>query len=261
MHASKMFDLTGKVALVTGGSRGIGLSIAEGLGEMGAKVMICARKQHEIDAALEHLRARDIDAHAHACDIAKADSIAPLVDATLGAFGTIDILVNNAGTNWSAPAEEYPDKGWHKVMDVCITAPFMLTREVGRRVMLPKRGGAIINIGSTAGSMGNGSARPGGDHFIGYHSAKGALVMFTKALAVEWGDRNIRVNCISPGFIDTDAARDFQTSVQQYAMPATPLRRYGSGIDIKGVAAFLASEAAAFMTGQDIFVDGGLSAN
>jgi NAD(P)-dependent dehydrogenase (short-subunit alcohol dehydrogenase family) len=186
--------------------------------------------------------------------------VAPLVDECVRAFGTIDILVNNAGTNWMAPAEDYPDTGWDKVMDLCIRAPFQLSREVGRRVMLPRRSGKIINIGSTAGSRGNGTGRPGGGHFVGYHAAKGALESLTRGLAVEWGDRNVQVNCLCPGFIETAAAKPFQDTVREQAIAATPLRRFGSGRDLQGAAVFLASEASDFVTGQCLMVDGGISA-
>lgn len=260
MKTSDLLNLNGRVALITGSSRGIGLSIAEGLGEMGARVVITARKQHELDHALAHLRERGIEAHAVACDIGKPASITPLVDEALRTFGTIDILVNNAGTNWIAPAETYPDVGWNKVMDVCIDAPFLLSREIGRRVMLPRKRGKIINIGSTAGSMGNGTGQAGGAHFIGYHAAKGALESFTRALAVEWGGRNIHVNCICPGFISTDAAAPFQETVRPRAIEATPLGRFGTGDDIKTMAVFLASDASDFITGQMVMVDGGFSA-
>jgi len=261
MKASSLFDLQGQSAIVTGGSRGIGLAIAEGLGDMGARVLITARKQAELDAALARLRSRGIDAHAVAGDLGQPAAIAPLVDEALRLFGTIDILVNNAGTNLIAPAEDYPDAGWEKVMNVCIGAPFQLAREVGRRAMLPRRRGKIINIGSPAGSRGNGAGKPGGGHFIAYHAAKGALESFTRGLAVEWGDRNIHVNCICPGFIDTEAARPFQSSVRQHALDATPLGRFGTGDDIKGAAIFLASAASDFMTGQMMMIDGGLTAS
>ncbi|MGE0387402.1 MAG: SDR family oxidoreductase [Gammaproteobacteria bacterium] len=261
MQTRKLFDLTGKAALVTGGSRGIGLSIAEGLGEMGARVVIASRTQSELDAAVAHLQGQGIEAHAIACDITRPENVAPLVDQTLQRLGTIDILVNNAGTSWVAPAEDYPDKGWQKVMNLCIGAPFMLTREIGRRVMLPRGSGKILNISSLVGSMGNGTGRPGGGHFIGYHAAKGALESLTRGLAVEWGDRNINVNALAPGYIATEWAREFQAAVKPFAIAATPLARFGDGEDIKGVAVFLVSEAARFVTGQVVMVDGGFSAN
>ena len=183
------------------------------------------------------------------------------MDSVLDRFGTIDILVNNAGTNWIAPAEEYPDDGYAKVMAVCMDGPFRLTREVGKRVMLPNRSGVILNIGSTSAIQGNGTGKPGGAHFIGYHAAKGALHSFTRGLAVEWGSSNIRVNCLCPGFIETEKSAAFQESVRSETIALTPLGRYGRGDDIKGTAVFMVSEAARFLTGQTIVVDGGLSVN
>jgi gluconate 5-dehydrogenase len=261
MKAGKLFTLEGKCALVTGGSRGIGLYIAEGLGEMGAKVVITARRAEELAEAKQHLTGLGIEVHTIVSDIAKPQNIAPLVDEVLDHLGTLDILVNNAGTNWIAPAEDYPDAGWSKVMELCIDAPFQLAREVGKRVMIPRKSGRIINIGSTAGIQGNGSGKPGGSHFIGYHAAKGALHSFTRGLAVEWGHWNINVNCLCPGFIVTKGATAFQESVKHEAIGQTPLGRFGACDDIKGVAVFLASDASAFITGQTIIVDGGLSVN
>jgi len=256
-----LFRLDGKVALVTGGSRGIGQYIAEGLREMGARVVITARKAPELDSARRQLAGLGVDVCSIVNDISDSESITPLVSEILDRFGAIDILVNNAGTSWIAPAADYPDSGWQKVMAVCIDGPFRLCREVGRRVMIPNRSGKILNIGSTAGSQGNGSGRPGGGHFVGYHAAKGAMVSFTRALAVEWGALNINVNCLSPGFISTEAAAPFQEEVRDQTIPLTPLGRYGGGPDIKAVAAFLVSDAAAYITGQVLTVDGGLSAN
>ena len=261
MKASKLFDLEGRVALVTGGSRGIGFGIAEGLAEMGAKVIITARKAQALERAAQRLVASGLDVQAVAADLGNPESIDPLVDEVLRRHGTLDILVNNAGTYWVAPAEEYPDAGWNKVMGLNIDAPFRLAREFGRRVMIPNERGRIINIGSGAGIDGNSVGKPGGGHFIGYHAAKGALVSFTRGLAVEWGRFNVNVNCLCPGFIETERTAEFQESVRPHAIAMTPAGRYGSTDDIKGVAIFLASDASAFMTGQVVVVDGGLSAN
>ena len=213
MHASKLFNLEGRTALVTGGSKGIGLHIAEGLGEMGARVIITARKAVELAEAGKYLNSLGIDNHVIACDASKPENIPLLVDQVLAHFGGLDILVNNAGTNWIAPAEDYPDAGWRKVMDLNIDAPFLLCREIGRRIMIPRKAGRIINIGSTAAIQGNGAVTPGGSHFIGYHAAKGALHSFTRGLAVEWGHHNITVNCLCPGFIATKGAAAYQQAV------------------------------------------------
>lgn len=259
MKSKDLFSLAGKTALITGGSKGIGLYIAEGLGEMGARVIITARKPNELEEAQRHLGALGIDCRTIACDASKQENIAPLVDQVLEHFGGLDILVNNAGTNWIAPAEEYPDAGWRKVMDLNIDAPFLLCREIGRRIMIPRQSGRIINIGSTAAIQGNGAVTPGGSHFIGYHAAKGALHSLTRGLAVEWGHHNITVNCLCPGFIATQGSAAYQETVTPAVLPLTPLRRVGGCDDMKGAAIFLASDAAAFMTGHTLVVDGGLS--
>lgn len=259
MEAQRLFNLEGKIALVTGGSRGIGLYIAEGLGEMGAKLVITARNSDELAEGKKHLNSLGIEAHAITCDVSKAGNIAPLVDEVLDRYGTLDILFNNAGSNCIAPAEEYPDDGWDTVMGVHIKAPFRLSREIGRRIMIPKQSGRIINVGSTTAIQGNGTGTPGGGHFIGYHAAKGALHSFTRGLAVEWGHWNIKVNCLCPGFISTKRTAAFQASVGAQAKSLTPLGRFGGCDDIKGVAVFLASDASSFVTGQTIVVDGGLS--
>ncbi|MGE0385409.1 MAG: SDR family oxidoreductase [Gammaproteobacteria bacterium] len=259
MQSKDLFNLQGRTALVTGGSKGIGLYIAEGLGEMGARVIITARKAADLEQAGAHLSALGIDNRVIACDASRQENIPVLVDRVLEHFGGLDILVNNAGTNWIAPAEDYPDAGWRKVMDLDIDAPFLLSREIGRRIMIPRRSGRIINIGSTAAIQGNGAVTPGGSHFIGYHAAKGALHSFTRGLAVEWGHHNITVNCLCPGFIATRGAAAYQATVLPGVLPLTPLRRAGGCDDIKGAAIFLASDAAAFMTGHTLVVDGGLS--
>lgn len=259
MKSNDLFSLAGKTALVTGGSKGIGLYIAEGLGEMGARIVITARKAAELEEASRHLSSLGIDNRTIVCDASRQENIPALVDQVLEHFGGLDILVNNAGTNWITPAEDYPDAGWRKVMDLNIDAPFLLCREIGKRIMIPRQSGRIINIGSTAAIQGNGAVTPGGSHFIGYHAAKGALHSFTRGLAVEWGRHNITVNCLCPGFISTPGATAYQDTVKAGVLPLTPLERFGSGNDMKGAAIFLASEAAAFVTGHTLVVDGGLS--
>ncbi len=235
--------------------------IAEGLGEYGARVVITARKKLQLEEAVDRLSAAGIPVHAAVCDVSQPDSIGPLVEDALSAFGAIDVLVNNAGTNWLAPAEDYPDKGWDRVMDLSARGSFFLAREVGRRAMIPRRSGSIINIGSSAGVQGNGTTHPGGGHWIGYHAAKGALNAWTKGLAVEWGEHNIRVNCICPGWFETEGNESIRSGVGSGAAEFTPLRRFGRADDLKGVAVFLASDASAFVTGQVLLVDGGFSAN
>ncbi len=254
-NVRSLFDLSGKVALVTGGSRGLGLQVAEGLGEMGCKVAITARKTEELAEARAHLSKRGIDVLTIVNDLSKLDGIAGMVDEVVKRFGTIDILVNNAGATWGAPAEEYPDEAWRKVMTLNIDAMFWLSREVGRRCMIPRRSGKIVNVASIAGLYGG----PPDMHTIAYNTSKGAAVNFTRALASEWGTHNINVNAVCPGFFPTKMARGVLERVGDRVIAATPLKRLGGDIDLKGVVVFLASEASRHVTGQCIPVDGGVS--
>jgi gluconate 5-dehydrogenase len=255
MGARELFELNGKVALITGGSRGLGLQIAEGLGDMGCRVAITARKADELAQAEKHLKARGIEVMTIANDLAKLDGIPALVEQVLGRFGTIDILVNNAGATWGAPAEDYPDEAWRKVMTLNIDAMFHLSREVGKRSMIAKRAGKIVNVASIAGLRGG----PSDMHTIAYNTSKGAAVNFTRALASEWGPYNINVNAVCPGFFPTRMANGILEKIGERVTRATPLKRLGGDEDLKGVVIFLASEAARHVTGQCIAVDGGVS--
>jgi NAD(P)-dependent dehydrogenase (short-subunit alcohol dehydrogenase family) len=183
MSVKELFDISGKAALITGGSRGLGLQMAEALGEMGAKVMITARKPAELEEAATRLKKSGIEALTVVNDLSKFETIPGLVEQVLEIFGDIDILVNNVGTTWGAPAEDYPAEGWHKVMNLNINAMFFLTQEVGKRCMIRKCAGKIVNIASVAGLRGNSLAMT----TIAYNTSKGAVVNFTRALAAEWG--------------------------------------------------------------------------
>ncbi len=257
MSVKPLFDLAGKVALITGGSRGLGLQMAEGLAEFGARVAITARKNEELKQAAAHLETLDAGALTLTADLSKHDVIPGLVGEVLDRWGTIDILVNNAGCNWSAPAEDYPDEGWHKVMDLNIDAMFFLCREVGRRAMIPRRSGKIINLASIAGLAGN---PPEIEMYsIAYNTSKGAVVNFTRALAAEWGRHNINVNAIAPGFFPSKMTRATLDRIGAQLLRTTPLERLGGPEDLKGLTVFLASEASRHVTGQIITVDGGAS--
>ena len=253
MSTRDLFDLEGKVALVTGGSRGLGLKIAQGLGEMGCKVAITARKADELAEAKEQLKGIEVLTIAN--DLSKLEGIPALVEEVMQHFGNIDILVNNAGATWGAPAEEYPDAAWRKVMTLNIDAMFFLSREVGRRSMIARRAGKIVNIASVAGLYGG----PPDMHTIAYNTSKGAAVNFTRALASEWGTYNINVNAVCPGFFPTRMAKGILERVGERITAATPLKRLGGEHDLQGVVVFLASEAARHITGQYIAVDGGAS--
>jgi gluconate 5-dehydrogenase len=255
MGVRDLLDLSGKIAVVTGGSRGIGLQMAQALGEMGARVAITARKQDELDGACALLAGLGVDCMSVACNLADPRAIAPLVDAVLQRLGAVDILVNNAGCNWAAPAEEYPDAGWRKVMELNVDAQFFLCREVGRRAMIPRRSGKIVNIASIAGLYGN---PPDWDmRTVGYNTSKGALVNLTRALAAEWGRHNINVNAICPGFFPSKMTAATLDRIERKVRDLTPLARLGGDEDLKGAVVFFASEASRHITGQILAVDGG----
>ena len=253
MSVKQLFDLTGKVALITGGSRGLGLQMAEALGEMGARVAITARKADELKEAETHLTSLGIQVLTIVNDLSKFDQIPGMVDQVLAHYGTINILVNNAGATWGAPAEDYPDEAWKKVMDLNINAMFFLSREVGKRAMIPKKSGKIINVASVAGLAGG----PPDMHTIGYNASKGAAVNFTRALGSEWGRYNINVNAICPGFFPSKMSKGLLEKIEKMVIATTPLHRLGGEEDLKGAVVFLASEASRHITGQYIAVDGG----
>ncbi|HEX7044962.1 MAG TPA: SDR family oxidoreductase [Burkholderiales bacterium] len=255
MSVKQLFDLTGKTALITGGSRGLGLQMAEALGEMGAKVALTARKADELETAAAALARQGIEVLTIPHDLSKTETIPGMVGQVIERLGGIDILVNNAGATWGAPAEEHPPEAWHKVMNLNVHGTFFLTQEVGRRCMIPKRAGKIINIASIAGLAGN----PPGMHTIAYNTSKGALVNFTRALAAEWGRYGINVNAICPGFFPSKMSRGILEKIEQAVIAMTPLQRLGGDEDLKGAVVFLASDASRHITGQYIAVDGGAS--
>ena len=253
----ELFNLKGRTALVTGGSRGLGLQMAQALGEAGAKVVITSRKAADLEEAVAHLAAKNIDARWIAADCAKEADIARLVDETLERAGDIDILVNNAGASWGSAAEDYPLEAWDKVMNLNIRGYFLLSQAVGKRSMLPRGKGSIINLASIAGLGGN----PVEMKTIAYNTSKGAVINFTRALAAEWGPRGVRVNCICPGFFRTKMATVLIDTIGEEKMCAgAPLRRLGDDEDLKGLSLLLASDAGKHITGQWIAADGGVSA-
>ncbi len=251
---AQLFDLGGRIALVTGGSRGLGLQIAEALGEYGAHIVLAARRPADLDAAVAHLGARGIRAEAVACDLGTPEAADALVAQIVERHGRLDILVNNAGTSWGAPMEDYPLDGWNKVIDLNLTGLFLLTQAAGRRSFIPNGYGKVLNIASVAGLQGN---YPGMIGTIAYNAAKGAVVNFTRALAAEWGPRNINVNAIAPGYFPTRLANAMIDQHGDYMVAHTPLGRLGGEDDLKGTALLLASEAGRHITGQVLVIDGG----
>ncbi|WP_246624578.1 SDR family NAD(P)-dependent oxidoreductase [Oceanobacter mangrovi] len=256
-----MFDLTGKTALITGASRGLGQQIAAGFLKQGARVVITARKAAELaEAKAELLPLAGNDSSriiSWVSDLQDLDSIPGMVEQLLAEVGRIDILVNNAGTSWGAPMEEHPLDGWNKVMTLNITAPFVLTREIGRQCMIPNRYGKIINIASIGGLAGN---RPELDmNTISYNTSKAAMINFTKALASEWGKYDINVNALCPGFFHSKLSAKLLESIADKVLPSVPLKRFGSETDLQGPAVFLAADASRHVTGTALAVDGGVT--
>ena len=256
MSVKKLFDLTGKVAMITGGSRGLGLQIAEALGEMGAKLALTARKPEELAQAKEHLQHLHFEVLTLPCDHSQAASIKPVVEKIVKHYGQIDVLVNNAGTTWGAPAEEHPLEAWEKVMNLNVTGLFLTTQLVGKLSMIPRRYGRIVNIASIAGLLGN-DARM--QKSLAYNTSKGAVVNLTRALAAEWGQYNITVNAIAPGFFPSKMTQWILGQIGDATVAQTPLARLGGEEDLKGLATLFASDASAHITGQIVAVDGGAS--
>ena len=253
----QLFDLSGRVALVTGGSRGLGLQMAEALGEAGAKVMLTARKTHELEEAVAHLAERGIAARWVAGDAGRPEDITRIVDETLQRLGDIDILVNNAGAAWGAPAEDHPLDGWDKVMNLNVRSVFLFAQQVGKRCMIPRRSGRIVNIASMTAFGGN----PPGQETVAYNTSKAAVVNLTRALACEWGEFGITVNGIAPGYFHSKMADHMIEQVGADTMASrAPLRRLGDDDDLKGAVLLLASDAGKHITGQTIPVDGGVTA-
>ena len=254
MSVKKLLDLSGKMALVTGGSRGLGLQIAEALGEMGARLAITARKKDELDSAVRHLDAQNIQASSFVCDIGKREAIAPVADEILGKFGRVDILVNNAGATWGAPAETHPLDAWDKLVNVNLSGLFALTQIVARKSMIPAKWGRIINIASVAGLLGQ---DPRFAATAAYTATKHGVIGLTRQLAAEWGVHGITVNAICPGFFPSKMTRATLETAGKLIQEWTPTRRLGGDEDLKGLAVLLASEASRHITGQAIAVDGG----
>jgi gluconate 5-dehydrogenase len=258
MSVKQLFDLTGRTALVTGGSRGLGLQIAEALGEQGAKIVLSSRKQADLAEAVEYLKKMGIEAAAFAADLGSVDGVAPLVEKTMKHLGHIDILVNNAGATWGAAAEDHPVEAWEKVMNLNVRGIFLTSQAVGRASMIPRRSGRIVSIASIAGFKGN---TPGTMKTLAYNTSKGAVVNFTRALAAEWGQYNINVNAIAPGFFPSKMTKGVLASIGEDKLAAhAPLGRIGDDEDLKGVALLFASDAGKHITGQILAVDGGVLA-
>ncbi len=255
MKVQELFDLSGKVALITGGSRGLGLQMAESLGEMGAKVIITARKAGELEEAKAHLKRAGIDAITVVNDLQNTDALKPMVEQVLKEHRQIDVLVNNAGAAWGAPAEDHPLEAWYKIINLNLTAVFLMSQTVGKLSMIPRKYGRIINLASIAGLVGT---DPRMMPTIAYNASKGGVVNFTRSLAVEWAHHGITVNAIAPGVFPSKMSQGMIDKAEQIIMEMTPMKRLGNDDDLKGLAVLLASDASAYITGQIVAVDGGL---
>lgn len=254
MSVKQLLDLGGRVAIVTGGSRGLGLQIAEALGEMGAKLALTARKKDELDSAVAHLAELGIEATGWACDVGKREQIPGVVDAILGNYGRIDILVNNAGASWGAPAEDHPLDGWDKLLSVNMTGAFVMCQQVAKKAMIPAGHGRIIITASTAGLIAN---DPRVMTTVAYNASKHGVIGMMKQMAAEWGVHGVTVNAICPGVFPSKMSNAMIQASGAAVIAGTPTRRLGNEEDLKGIAVLLASDASRHITGQTIAVDGG----
>ncbi len=252
----QLFDLKGKAALVTGGSRGLGLQMAHALGEAGAKIIVSSRKTDDLVQAVAELKGAGIDADFIAADCSKEVDLRALADEAIKRLGRVDILVNNAGAAWGAAAEDHPVDAWDKVMNLNIRGYFILSQHIAKHSMIPNKAGRIINIASIAGLNGN----PLGMHTIAYNTSKGAVVNFTRTLGAEWGPHNITVNAICPGFFPSKMTIGILEKLgEEKLIGGTPLQRLGDDEDLKGITLLYASDAGKHITGQWMAVDGGVS--
>lgn len=250
----ELFDLSGKTAIVTGGSRGIGKEMAEALAEAGANLMLCARRVEWLDETVNEFAGREFRVAGKTCDVSKPEEVQAVVDETVNRFGSVDILINNAGVSWGAMPEDMPLEKWKQVLDVNLTGCFLFAQAAGRE-MLKKNSGSIINIASIAGI----TSSANGPFYAGYVASKAGLIGLTRELAASWGRRGIRVNAIAPGFFHSrlaDAVIDiYERSIQEDNV----IPRVGNEGELKGITVFLASEASSYITGQTIAVDGGMT--
>ena len=255
MNAQSLFNLSGRVAIVTGGSIGLGRQMAEGLAQMGANLVLCARKKERCQQTADQLATLGVKTLAFGCDVKDPAAIQDVVAATMKEFGRIDILINNAGVSWGAPVEEMTLEQWSKVIETNLTGTFLFSQSVGK-VLCQQGRGKIINIASVAG-LGGASPEL---QAIGYHASKGGVIAFTKDLACKWAPHNVQVNAIAPGWFPTHMSSWVVEHHRESLLGQIPLRRFGGDDDLKGAAIFLASDASAYVTGHVLVVDGGLTA-
>ena len=257
MNTLDLFRLDGKTAIVTGGGRGLGRYMAEALSDAGANVVLCSRKAEPLQEVRDEIEARGGKALALSCDVTKQEDVESVVSAAQEAFGSIDILVNNSGATWGAPPTDMPLEKFDQVIAVNVRGTFLMSQAVGRRMIERESGGAMINISSVAGIVGG---KPDYMQTVGYNSSKGAIISMTRDLATSWAEHGITVNAIAPGWFPTRMSGGLIEKFEERMLEDIPLGRFGNPEDLKGVAVFLASPAAAYITGQTIVVDGGATA-
>lgn len=253
MDVFKLFDLTGKTALITGGARGLGKQIAEAFAEAGCNIIVCSRKLENCQETADMLKEKGIRTMAVACDVTNKEDIESVVNSAIGEFGKIDILVNNSGATWGASVEEMPEEAWDKVMNVNVKGTFLMSQKVGKH-MIENGAGKIINISSAAGIK---AEPPEVLNAIGYSTSKAAVIHFTKDLARKWANDGIYVNSIAPGFFPSKMTSATLEQKREEIVSHIPLKRLGDDNMLKGIALYLASPASDFVTGQTISVDGG----
>src|SRR5262249_43593094 len=227
----ELFDLSSRAAIVTGGSRGLGLEIAEGLAEAGASLMVCARREQWLTPAVRILRERGFRAEGMVCDVSDAAQVEAVIVATIKALGRVDILVNNAGISWGELPETMALEQWQRVLDTNLTGAFLFSQAAGRE-MLKNGGGCIINIASVAGLR----SSVAGPHYAGYVASKAGLMGLTRELAASWGPKGIRVNAIAPGFFHSRLADPIIGLVEPSLQTRNPIPRAGNAGELKGAA-------------------------
>ena len=257
MDTLDLFRLGGRTALVTGGGRGLGRYMAEALSDAGANVVLCSRKREPLEEVRREIEARGGKALVLECDVTEPGSVEDAVSAAEEIFGSVDVLVNNSGATWGAPAAEMPVERFDQVLSVNVRGTFLMSQAVGRRMIENGSGGAIINISSIAGLVGG---NPDYMQTVGYNTSKGAIISMTRDLATTWASHGITVNAIAPGWFPTRMSGAVISKFEEQMLSDIPLRRFGNPEDLKGVVVFLASPAAAYITGQTIVVDGGATA-
>jgi NAD(P)-dependent dehydrogenase (short-subunit alcohol dehydrogenase family) len=251
---NKLFDLRDRVALVTGGSRGLGREMAEGLAEAGASLTILARREQWLTPALAEFRERGFRCEGLVCDVSRPEGVQEAIAKTLEAYGRIDILINNAGVSWGAPAEEMPLEKWRMVLDINLTGAFLFCQAAGRE-MIRRGWGRIVNVSSINAIQGGLPMQ--GIGVAGYVASKGGMISLTRELAAKWACHGIRVNAIAPGYFPTRMTEKIWEQAQEFVRTRVPMGRGGLDGELKGVAVFLCADASNYITGQTIVVDGG----